>query len=108
MIREMLARMIWAKASPDLIDTWAETTKEALIPAARTQEGYCGYVAIFDRASGVAMALTLWNDEATERRSDEGARETREFMARAVGAELRVDKYEVAAAELLSSRSTTA
>ncbi len=102
----MLARVIWAKASPYLIDTWAETTKEGLIPAARSQEGYCGYVAIFDRANGVTMAMTLWKDEATERRSNEAARPTREEMARAVGAELRVDTYEVAAAELLSSRST--
>ncbi len=100
---EMLARAIWAKGSPELIDLWTQTTKEALIPAARDQDGYRGYVAIFDRDAGITMAVTLWEDEDAERRSDEAARQTREEMAKAVGAELRVNRYEVAAAEVVSS-----
>lgn len=93
----MIARVIWTKAAPELSDTWVEVTREILVPASRSQEGYRGYIGIIDRGSGVAMAVTLWEDENTERKSDEVARGPREQMAREAGAEVRVDRYEVAA-----------
>ena len=98
----MLARVIWSKASPDLTEMWVQLVNETLVPAARMQEGYRGYIAIYDPNEGVAIAVTLWQDAETERASDLAARAGREEMARAVNAELRVDRYEVAAAEVVS------
>ena len=97
----MLARVIWAKGSPDLSDMWVKLVNETLIPAARTQDGYRGYIAIYDPDRGLTMAVTLWRDAETESASDLAARVGREEMARAVGAEIRVERYEVAAAEVV-------
>ena len=97
----MVARVIWSKASPDLTDAWVEVVNAALIPAARTQEGYRGYIALYDREEGVSISVTLWENDETERASELAARAGREEMARAVNAEMRVDRYEVAAVDIV-------
>lgn len=76
------------------------------MPAARRQGGYRGYVAFYDREAGVTTATTLWQDEATERLSDEAARETREELARAAGADVRGERFEVASVEVVSEATT--
>ena len=96
----MRARLITTKASPQVVDAAIQLTKDVLVPAAREQEGFRGYVAIYDSPSGTGMALTLWEDERTEEASDEALRPNRERFAEAFGAEVRVDKYDVAFAEL--------
>lgn len=96
----MRARVIAARGAPELIDMWVQVTREALVPGARGQDGYRGYVAFYERETGEAIAVTLWDDEEAEMRSDEAARQTRERMAVQTGTAIQVDKYEVAVLDI--------
>ena len=97
----MRARVIVTDAPTEIIEAGAQMTRDVLVPASRAQEGYRGYVALYDRSSGRSLAITLWEDEGTEVASDDASRERREEAARAFGASIvSVDKYDVAIAEL--------
>jgi hypothetical protein len=56
---------------------------------------------LIDRESGNALAITLWEDEAAMRASEERANELRRAAAEELGAvePPRVDRYEVAVFE---------
>lgn len=97
----MKARVIHTKADASLLEAGAEYTRSVLVPAAREHEGYRGYIAIYDTARGVAMAVTLWEDERTEKLSDDAIRESREQAARDFGVEQWVEKYDVAVADVI-------
>lgn len=92
----MRARVITSKADPDLTDQWVELTRDVLVTASKAQEGYRGYIALYQREEGRAMAVTLWEDESSERASDAASAPSRNAFADAVGAEMTVDVYEVA------------
>jgi hypothetical protein len=95
------ARVIVTNAPASALETGIQLTKDVLVPAARDQDGYRGYVAIYDEETGRSLAITLWENRATERASDEKASSSREEEAKALGAKiLSVDKYDVAVAEL--------
>lgn len=96
----MRARVITSKADPALMDQWIETTRNLLVKVSKAREGYAGYVAFYDRESGEAVAVTLWDDERTEAASDEASAPSRLAFADAVGAELRVDPYDVAVVDV--------
>ena len=102
----MRARVITSKADPSLTDQWAQLTRDVLIPAARDRDGYAGYVAFYERESGTAVAVTLWETEETEKASDLASTPSREAFADSVGAEIRVDYYDVAAVDVISATST--
>lgn len=90
------ARVITSRADPGLIEGWIDLTRETLVAASKAREGYVGYLAFYDRESGESVAVTLWKDERTEAASDEAAAPSREAFAQAVGADLKVDHYDVA------------
>ncbi len=92
----MRARVITSKADPALTDQWVELTRDVLVAASQSQEGYRGYVALYQREEGRAMAVTLWEDESSERASGEASAPSRHAFAEAAGAEMSVDVYEVA------------
>jgi quinol monooxygenase YgiN len=96
----MRARVITSKADPALSDQWVELTRDVLVAASQAQEGYRGYVALYQREEGRAMAVTLWEDERSERASDAASAPSRNAFANAVGAEMSVDVYEVAIADI--------
>ncbi len=97
----MRARVIVTKAPASVLETGIQLTKDVLVPRARGQEGYRGYIAVYDEETGRSLTITLWDDPATEHASDEKARPGREEAAKTFGAEiLSVDKYNVAVAEL--------
>jgi hypothetical protein len=60
-----------------------------------------GGVLLIDRASGKAMAMTLWEDEAAMRASEERANELRRAASEELGAAEQpdVERYEVAVFE---------
>lgn len=97
----MRARVIRVKGAAELTEAWVQVTRDALVPAARSQDGYRGYVAIYDPEAGVGIAVTLWDGEESEQHSDDAARAQREDLARAAGASTRVEKFSVAFAEVL-------
>lgn len=96
----MRARVIETKASPEVVEAGIQVTKDVLVPNARAQEGFRGYIALYDSAAGIGFAVTLWEDERTEMASDEAARPGREQLAASFGAEVAVKKYDVAVVEL--------
>ena len=97
----MRARVIVTDAPSEILEQGAQMTRDVLVPASRAQEGYRGYVALYDRSTGRSLAITLWDDEESEAASDEASRERREEAARAFGASIvGVEKYDVAVAEL--------
>ena len=96
----MRARVIRTKADPALTDQWIETTRGLLVGASKAREGYRGYIALYDRESGEAIAVTLWADERAEAASDEASAPSRQAFVDAVGAELRVDRYDVAVVDM--------
>lgn len=97
----MRARVITTTGDPDLIEGFATLTAEVLVPASRRQPGYRGYVA-FSSPDGVAHAVTLWEDGATEQASDDALRADRENFAAEFGVQLRVERFDVAFAEVLN------
>ena len=103
----MKARIILTRADASLLEAGAEYTREVLVPAAREHEGYRGYVALFDPARGLGMAVTLWEDERTEMLSDDAIRESREQAARDFGVEQWVEKYDVVIADFVEPGSNS-
>ena len=97
----MRARVIVTSASPELVEQAVQLTRDVLVPNSREQEGYRGYIAFYDAERGTGTAVTLWEDERTEEASDEALRPAREQFAAAFGADVRVEKYDVAFAEVL-------
>ena len=63
--------------------------------------GARGAMLLIDRQSGEGMAITLWEDEAAMRASEEQANELRRAAVQALGSteEPRVERYEVAVFE---------
>jgi hypothetical protein len=98
----MKARVISSKADPGLTDQWIQLTRDVLIPAAKQRAGYAGYLAFYERESGTALAVTLWADEETEKASDAASAPSRQAFADSVGAEIRVDHFDVAALDIPS------
>lgn len=92
----MKARIIYTKADPSLVQAGVDYTRTVLVPAAREHEGYRGYIALYDEARGLGMAVTLWEDERTEQLSDDAIRPSREQAARDFGVEQWIEKYDVA------------
>ena len=102
----MRARIIMTKADASLLEAGAEYTRSILVPAAREHEGYRGYIALYDAARGLGMAVTLWQDERTEQLSDDAIRESREQAARDFGVEQWVEKYDVVVADVPRRQQT--
>lgn len=96
----MRARVIITTASKEVVEGAIQLTREVLVPNARNQDGYRGYIGIYDAERGVGSAITLWEDERTELASDEALAPAREQFASMFEAEVRVEKYDVAVAEL--------
>ena len=66
------------------------------LSAMRAMAGFRGVISMVDRASGDALAVTLWESEAAMRASEEEANRMRQDMAQAAGDEIRgVERYEV-------------
>lgn len=102
----MRARVITSKADPALTDQWVELTRDVLVEASRSQEGYRGYVALYQREEGRAVAITLWENDAAERASDAVSAPSRNAFAEAVGAELSVDLYDVAVVDAAGTQAS--
>lgn len=96
----MKARVIVTTASKEVVEGAIQLTRDVLVPNARKQEGYRGYIGLYDAERGVGSAITLWEDDRTELASDAALAPAREQFAAMFEAEVRVEKYDVAVAEL--------
>jgi hypothetical protein len=93
----MHARVSTITGSPDQAEAGISDFKENVTPWIKENGGQGG-ILLIDRETGKAIAITLWNDEETMRRSEEAANEHR----RRVTDEMQstqfptVERYEVA------------
>ena len=96
----MHARVTTISGSPEQAEQGIANFRDNVIPTIKEMGGRGG-VLLIDRASGKAMAITLWEDEAAMRASEERANELRQAASEELGAAEQpdVERYEVAVFE---------
>jgi len=82
--------------SPDQADQGVANFRDNVVPGVKEMGGH-GAILLLDRDSGNAMAITLWDDEAAMRASEERANQLRRTASEEMGAaeQPRVERYEV-------------
>jgi heme-degrading monooxygenase HmoA len=97
----MHARASHIAGSPDNVDQGIATFKDSILAQLKSIDGNRGAMLLVDRASGTALAITLWNDEAAMQASEERANQMRDNASEEMGAsgQARVERYEVAVFE---------
>ncbi|OFW53509.1 MAG: hypothetical protein A2146_00860 [Actinobacteria bacterium RBG_16_67_10] len=92
----MHARVTMVSGSPDQADQGVANFRDNVVPGVKEMGGH-GAILLLDRDSGNAMAITLWDDEAAMRASEERANEMRRTASEEMGAaeQPRVERYEV-------------
>jgi quinol monooxygenase YgiN len=96
----MHARVTTISGSPEQAEQGIANFRDNVIPTIKEMGGHGG-VLLIDRASGKAMAITLWEDEAAMRASEERANDLRRAASEELGAAEQpdVERYEVAVFE---------
>lgn len=96
----MHARVTTISGSPADADAGIDNFRTNVVPFAREQGK--GAILLVDRASGEAVAITLWEDEQSLRASEESANALRAGAADQMGATdaPKVSRYEVAVFEV--------
>ena len=59
----MFARVNLNQVSVEKVDEVIKIWEESIIPAAKSQKGFCGAYLLTDRKAGKGMAITLWDSE---------------------------------------------
>jgi hypothetical protein len=94
----MFARLTLLQGSPDRADEGIRLIQETILPGAKQQAGFQGGYWGLDRATGKAMALTLWGSEQAMNDSGAFAQQSRDEAATDfAGQILSVELYEVVA-----------
>jgi hypothetical protein len=98
----MYARVIsFSGADPAKRENAVTTIIGTVLPMLREQDGYAGYIALWDPDSGSAKAVILWDSEETARASDEALAERRVELTRGLGLTIEsIDLYEAPVVEL--------
>lgn len=60
----MYARFLTAQVQPEQLDQLITVFQDAIVPAARQQEGFLGIRLFVDRATGKAVVVSRWHSEA--------------------------------------------
>ena len=96
----MHARVTTISGSPEQAEQGIANFRDNVIPTIKEMGGHGG-VLLIDRASGKAMAITLWEDEAAMRATEERANDLRRAASEELGAAEQpdVERYEVAVFE---------
>ncbi len=71
----MYARVWFVNAKPEKRDEIIQVLRESVLPSAHQQQGYKGYLALFDPSTGKGMAIALWETEADLKASEATAQE---------------------------------
>ncbi len=59
----MFARLTTVQIKLNRIDEFIKRYEESVVPAAKTQKGYCGVYLFVDRKTGNGVAVSLWDKE---------------------------------------------
>ncbi len=57
----MYARITTTGTKLDWIDKFVKIYEESIVPAAKSQKGYCGAYFLVDRKTGKGVSITLWD-----------------------------------------------
>ncbi len=97
----MYARVTTLEGPPDKIDDAIRYTQEQVLPQLQQLDGFKGFVALADRASGKLRGVVLWESEQALQATDEAASRIRGGVAEATGGTVAgVEQYEVAVFEV--------
>ena len=85
-----------AGQSADDVEKTTQILREQALPAARKIAGFKGLLSLADPESGKGITITLWENEAALRKSEEEANRIRSQAAGLSGSEIvSVDRLEV-------------
>ena len=59
----MFARLTIVQVNSDKLDECVKIFDESVIPAAKSQRGFCGGYLLTDRKTGKGISFTLWDSE---------------------------------------------
>ncbi len=59
----MFARLTTVQIKLNRIDEFIKRYEESVVPAAKSQKGYCGVYLFVDRKTGNGVAVSLWDKE---------------------------------------------
>ncbi len=82
--------------SADDVEKNTQVLKEQALPAARELPGFKGLLSLADPESGKGITITIWEDEAALRKSEEEANRIRSQAADLTASEVvSVERFEV-------------
>ncbi len=59
----MFARLTIVQGKSDKVDEAVKIYNESVIPAMKSQKGFCGFYFLNERKTGKAISMTLWDSE---------------------------------------------
>lgn len=59
----MFARLTMAQIKVKRIDEFIKRFEESVVPAAKSQKGYCGIYLLVDHKTGNGVSIGLWDNE---------------------------------------------
>lgn len=99
----MHARITTVTGASD-IDGGLASLRDQVVPQMQQQKGFRGLSAAGDRAGGVVTVLSLWDSQADLEASESAANKAREDVARVMGGEVSVERYEQTVSEMGETR----
>ena len=97
----MFARMSTLEGPPDQVDEGLRYVREQVLPLIQQQDGFKGFIALGDRASGKVIGVSFWESKQAMLASEEAGDRTRSDSAQAVGGTVvGVERYEVGLFEM--------
>ena len=97
----MYARVHTIETTPEQHEEGLKIIREQLLPWTRESTGFRGMIGLTDRASGLALVITLWADEESLRASEQAGDQLGTLTNQVTGTTRRsLDDYEVTLFEL--------
>jgi hypothetical protein len=94
----MYARVTMVTNNPDLVESGLAVMREKVVPTAKMQKGYKGYLLLGDRSTGKSIAITMWETEADRDATGQGSEyfeKIMPFLAELDMSDMVIENYEV-------------
>jgi quinol monooxygenase YgiN len=91
----MYARIGTWQGTADELERWVARAREHVKPSLREDRGLAAAYWLVDREGGKALIVTLWEDEAAMRASEQARLQRQSATSAATNARVTTDRYEV-------------
>jgi quinol monooxygenase YgiN len=91
----MFARIGTWQGTPDELERWIVRAREHVKPSLRQDAGLSAAYWLVDREGGKALIVTLWENEAAMRASEQARMQRQSATSAATNARVTTDRYEV-------------